>query len=86
MDTRGSGGNLGQLYQHEKSKYTRYQKRKQTRTHGKFNLQLEEILTLFHQKTKYFSPSYFLKTREVLCFCKNGLSRLHNLKFKHPKF
>ena len=46
---------------------------KQTRINGKFNLQLEEILAFYHQKTKYFSPSYCLKTREVLCFFKISL-------------
>ena len=49
---------------------------KQTRINGKFNLQLEKILALYHQKTKYFSPSSIPKTREELCFCKNSLFRL----------
>ena len=68
--------NVGQLYEYEESQYTRHQKRKQTRTDGKFNLQLEEILALYHQETKCFSSSYFPKTMEELCFYENSLFRL----------
>jgi hypothetical protein len=68
--------NVGQLYQHEESKYTRHKKRKQTCTHGKFNLQLEKILALYHQKTEYFSSGSISKTREVLCFFKTRLFSL----------
>ena len=49
---------------------------KQTRINGKFNLQLEKILTLYHQKTECFSPSSISKTREVLCFFKTRLFSL----------
>ena len=43
--------------------------------YGKFNVQLEKISALYHQKTKCFSPSYFPETREVLSFCKNSRSK-----------
>lgn len=49
---------------------------KQTRTDGKFNVQLEKILALYHQKIEYFSPSSIPKTREELCFFKTRLFSL----------
>ena len=68
--------NIGQLYEHEESQYTRNQKRKQTRINGKFNVQLEKILALYHQKTEYFSSGSISKTREELCFFKTRLFSL----------
>ena len=67
---------LQKLYEHEESQYTRHQKRKQTRVNGKFNVQLEKILALYHQKIEYFSPSSIPKTREELCFFKTRLFSL----------
>ena len=76
--------NVGQLYQYEARQHSRNQKRKQTRINGKFNVQLEKILALYHQKTEYFSPSSISKTREELCFCKSVFQSINNTILSTP--
>src|SRR5690606_38579560 len=61
-------------------------KRKQACTHGKFNLQLEEILAFYHQKTIHFSPSDISKTRDMLYFFKTSLFSLQKRDCKLFKF
>lgn len=70
MSRMRSCWNLGQFYQYEVSQCKRYQKRKQTYINGEFNLQLEEIIELHHQKNILTSQVISLKQGKDFAFLK----------------
>ena len=58
---------------------------KQTRINRNFNLQLEKILTLYHQKTECFSPSSISKKLDDSIH-KEHYDRMHQKLTQNEKY